>query len=110
MTKVIKKLFFLFLSGLFCINIQAEECKIDEFKSLYIKLQNELNYEHKDSRYNKKTHKIELVKHNPNVEYGGKVFEKSLVREYENSLKKVGALFENFKLTSSDIWIIRIQN
>ena len=103
MTKAIKKLFFLFLSGLFCINIQAEECKIDEFKSLYIKLQNELNYEHKDSRYNKKTHKIELVKHNPNVAYGGKVFEKSLVREYENSLKKVGALFENFKQTSSDM-------
>ena len=101
MTKAINRIFFIFLSGLLYINSQAEECKIDDFKSLYVKLQNELNYENKDSRYNKKTHQIELVKHTPNEAYGGKVFEKSLAREYENSLKKVGAIFDNFKHGSS---------
>jgi len=102
MTEVTKKLFFLILSGLFIINSKAEECKIDDFKFLYIKLQNELNYENKDSRYNKEKHQIELVKHDPREAYGGKIFEKSLAREYENSLKKVGAIFDNFKHASSE--------
>ena len=76
---MIPKLFFFFLPVLICSvcsNSYASEqkCDLDEFKSLYIKLQNELNYEKKDAIYNKDKHRIELVNHATGKEYGGKVF------------------------------------
>ena len=89
------------LTGLFILNSYSDECKIDEFKSLYIKLQNELNYENKDAHYDEVKHRIVMSRHNPQEEYGGKIYENSLAREYENSLKKVGAIFDKFKQTPS---------
>ncbi|MBC7430031.1 MAG: hypothetical protein H7336_15560 [Bacteriovorax sp.] len=73
------------------------QTKKNEFKTLYLKLQQSLNYEGKDIEItNDKTGAFKLVPHK-GEEYEGRIFEKKLFQEYQNSLRKVGLLYQAAK-------------
>ena len=104
--KTIKKTFVTLFILLFSSNLLAAPSKScdalkADFTTLYITLQQSLNYEGKDAVYIK-GRGIQLKKHEGG-EYQGKLFEDMLFTQYQNSLKKVGALLiKNGKLANSD--------
>lgn len=77
-----------------------KECYSDaefkDFKTLYIKLQNQLNYEGQDA-YLDKNMQVQLMPHAKNTPYPGKEFEAALFGEYQNSLRKIGKLYQDAK-------------
>lgn len=83
----------------------AEKCyttaELNNFKDIYISLQQKLNYEGKDA-YLDKNHQVQLKAHAKDTPYGGKEFEEALFAEYQNSMKKVGKLFQNAKFEGDD--------
>ncbi len=77
-------------------NIAAEKlCDTIQFKKLYIKLQQDLNYEGRDAVIDSKG-KISLSKKNHVGPYEGKVFEDALYAQYTNSLRKVGLMYKGY--------------
>lgn len=72
-----------------------------DFKTLYIKLQNQLNYEAKDA-YLDKNMQVQLKPHPINTPYPGKEFETAIFGEYQNSLRKVGKLYQDAKFNNAD--------
>ncbi|MBC7539389.1 MAG: hypothetical protein H7281_11250 [Bacteriovorax sp.] len=70
-----------------------------EFKDLYIKIQQNLNYEGKDASLVKG--KVKLTAHD-GKDYEGKVFEEALFHEYQNSLTKVAKVYQFSKKTGND--------
>ena len=84
------------------INSSCLQDKKNEFKVLYLKLQQSLNYEGKDVQItNPKTGAFVLVPHK-GEEYEGKIFEKKLFKEYQNSLRKVGAIYQAAKFDAAN--------
>lgn len=83
----------------------AEKCystaELNNFKEVYIALQQKLNYEGKDA-YLDKNHQVQLKAHQKDAPYGGKEFEEALFLEYQNSMRKVGKLFQNAKFEGDD--------
>lgn len=83
----------------------ANECysptELNDFKSLYVKLQQQLNYEGKDA-YLDKNFVVQLKPHEKNAPYPGKEFEDALFNEYQNSLRKVGKLYQAAKFEGDD--------
>ncbi|MDD4976343.1 MAG: hypothetical protein PHY93_18435, partial [Bacteriovorax sp.] len=72
----------------------------DEFKKLYIAIQNNLNYEKKDASIIDKG-KIKLSTH-AGTDYEGKVFEDALFHEYQNSLTKVAKVYQISKKAGNE--------
>jgi hypothetical protein len=83
----------------------AKECyspaELNDFKTLYIKLQNELNYEGKDAYLDKK-YQVQLKPHGKDKAYPGREFESALFGEYQNSLRKIGKLYQSAKFENDD--------
>ncbi len=83
----------------------AEKCyttaELNNFKEIYIGLQQKLNYEGKDA-YLDKNHQVQLKPHQKDAPYGGKEFEEAMFLEYQNSMRKVGKLFQNAKFEGDD--------
>lgn len=75
--------------------------ELNDFKTLYIKLQNELNYEGKDA-YLDKNYQVRLKPHGKDQAYPGREFESALFGEYQNSLKKVGKLYQSAKFENDE--------
>ncbi|MCK6595702.1 MAG: hypothetical protein L6Q33_10905, partial [Bacteriovoracaceae bacterium] len=105
MTKSI--LIFILFQIMTSYSMAAEKCDLKHFKSLYIKLQQELNYEGKDAVYNSKTNALSLKAHDSQglsleESYGGKVYEKILHKQYTNALRKVALLYRHTKSAPSD--------
>lgn len=80
----------------------AENCAVEKakFKELYIALQQSLNYEGKDASLEKGA--LVLKPHKKDAAYEGKVFEEALYKEYQHTLKKVGALYQSIKFDKGD--------
>ena len=104
MKKPFKYLQFLTL-GVFLLSspvllADSKQCyspaEFNDFKSLYIKLQNELNYEGKDAYLDKK-YQVRLKPHGKDAAYPGREFESALFGEYQNSLRKIGKLYQSAK-------------
>jgi hypothetical protein len=75
--------------------------ELNDFKTIYIKLQQQLNYEGKDA-YLDKNFQVQLEAHKPGTSYGGKDFELAMFKEYQNSLRKVGRLYQAGKFEGDD--------
>lgn len=95
-------LLVLILQAVTSLSMAAEKCDIKQFKNLYIRLQQELNYEGKDAVYNTKNNSLtlkahDLKGHNLEESYGGKVYEKILHKQYTNALRKVALLYRHTK-------------
>lgn len=75
--------------------------ELNNFKDIYIKLQQQLNYEGTDA-YLDKNFKVQVKPHEKDTPYGGKVFEEAIFAEYQNSLKKVGRLYQAAKFENDD--------
>lgn len=87
------------LNSVAASNKSCESLKSD-FATIYTTLQQSLNYEGKDAVYIKG--RGLLLKKHEGGEYQGKLFEDMLFSQYQNSLKKVGALLiQNGKLANS---------
>ena len=90
-----------FLLMSFSAHAAKNECysavEFKDFKTLYLKLQNELNYEGQDA-YLDKNMQVQLKPHAKNTPYPGKEFETALFSEYQNSLRKVGKLYQDAKI------------
>lgn len=69
-----------------------------EFRELYIKLQQDLNYEGKDAYLDKGV--LKLKKHSEGTNYEGKIFEDALFKEYQNTLRKVAKVYQSTKFES----------
>ncbi|MBY0413204.1 MAG: hypothetical protein K2Q18_03520, partial [Bdellovibrionales bacterium] len=67
-----------------------------DFKKTYIELQQKLNYEGQDAYLDKNNH-VQLKAHQKGQPYPGKEFEAAMFAEYQNSLRKVGRLFQSAK-------------
>jgi len=95
-------IFFAFISNhLFAASNKSCESLKADFATIYTTLQQSLNYEGKDAVY-VKGRGLQLKKHDGG-EYQGKLFEDMLFSQYQNSLKKVGALLiQNGKLANSN--------
>ncbi|MEA9358594.1 hypothetical protein SHI21_20320 [Bacteriovorax sp. PP10] len=109
MKKLFKHLQFLTL-GVFLLSSTAifaasNQCfsanELNDFKTLYIKLQNELNYEGKDAYLDKK-YQVQLKPHSKDKAYPGREFETALFGEYQNSLRKIGKLYQSAKFENDD--------
>lgn len=94
-----------FLLGSTAIYAASNECfssnELNDFKTLYIKLQNELNYENKDAFLDKKF-QVRLKPHGKDKTYPGREFESALFSEYQNSLRKIGKLYQSAKFENDD--------
>lgn len=75
--------------------------ELNDFKDVYIRLQQQLNYEGTDA-YLDKNFKVQTKPHAPGTPYGGKEFEEAMFAEYQNSLKKVGRLYQAAKFEGDD--------
>ena len=84
---------FLFGASLLFASTQCDKKEKAKFERLYLTLQQSLNYEGKDVEFlNKTGGDFKLVPHKKDAEHEGKIFERKLFLEYQNSLRKVGAL------------------
>ena len=94
-----------FLLMSFSAHAAKNECysaaEFKDFKTLYLKLQNELNYEGQDA-YLDKNMQVQLKPHAKNTPYPGKEFETALFSEYQNSLRKVGKLYQDAKYEDNE--------
>lgn len=94
-----------FLLGSSVVSAATNQCyspaELNDFKTLYIKLQNELNYEGKDAYLDKK-YQVRLKPHGKDKAYPGREFEAALFGEYQNSLRKVGKLYQSAKFDNDD--------
>lgn len=94
-----------FLLGSSIVSAATNQCysptELNDFKSLYIKLQNELNYEGKDAYLDKK-YQVRLKPHGKDKAYPGVEFEAALFGEYQNSLRKIGKLYQSAKFENDD--------
>ena len=99
---ILLRLLTLGLTFLVSINAFAakNECysaaELKDFKTLYIKLQNQLNYEGQDA-YLDKNMQVQLKPHAKDTPYPGKEFETALFSEYQNSIRKIGKLYQDAK-------------
>lgn len=82
--------------------------ELNDFKEIYISglktgkgLQQQLNYEGTDA-YLDKNFKVQTKPHAPGTPYGGKEFEDAIFAEYQNSLRKVGRLYQAAKFENDD--------
>ncbi len=97
----------LFFGGIFLLNTSVHASAVcsskdlAKFKELYIELQKQLNYEGKDAYLDAKG-VVQLKAHPKDAPYPGKVFEDALFGEYQNSLRKVGRLYQLSKFEGDD--------
>jgi hypothetical protein len=108
MLTITKNLFSLVL-GIFLFSASAysatNNCysgkELNDFKDIYIKLQQQLNYEGTDA-YLDKNYKVQVKAHAKDTPYGGKIFEEAMFAEYQNSLRKIGRLYQAAKFENDD--------
>ncbi len=82
-------------------NACYSEAELKDFKTLYIQLQNQLNYEGQDA-YLDKNMQVQLKPHAKGAAYPGKEFEVALFGEYQNSLRKIGKLYQDAKFEGNE--------
>lgn len=75
--------------------------ELNDFKTIYIKLQQQLNYEGSDAYLDKKF-QVQLRPHAKDTPYGGKEFELAMFGEYQNSLRKVARIYQAAKFEKDD--------
>ena len=82
----------LFAQNIFAANPVCTPTELADFKKLYIELQKQLNYEGKDAYLDAKG--VVQLKAHVGKDYEGKLFEEALFREYQNTLRKVGKIYQ----------------
>jgi hypothetical protein len=94
--------FILITSSAFAAtNACYSTAELNDFKTIYVQLQQQLNYEGQDAFLDKKF-QVQLRPHAKGTPYGGKEFELAMFGEYQNSLKKVGRLFQAAKFEGDE--------
>ena len=89
---IISAISFCIMGGLKAAQPTCSNLELANFKKLYIELQKQLNYEGKDAYIDQNG--IVKLKSHTGKEYEGKVFEEALFKEYQNTLKKVGKIYQ----------------
>lgn len=83
-----------------CFDVK-DNTSLLEFKKVYIDLQNKLNYEGTDAYLDKKG-VVQTKAHAKGTPYPGKEFEAAMFLEYQNSLRKVGRLYQSAKFEGNE--------